>query len=216
MVTQQKGEGRGPGKLGRAAKTAMHGIVGVSERRVSRVKQCDIHQVGPLGGGGELPQMACRGLACGFDLRAGRAPRAGKGGQHLGEAGSAIRVFGRKIGAAVERLEVRRQPDAHGPAAAVRQRLDISHVDAVDVGPLLAVNLDRHEVHVQQPRDRFVFKRLVRHHVTPMAGRVTHRKEDRLVLAPRFGKGPLAPRIPVHGIVRMLDEIGAFLVCQTV
>ena len=49
----------------------------------------------------------------------------------------------REVGAAVERLQLRRQPHAHRPAAAARRRLHERHVDAVDVGPLFAIHLDR-------------------------------------------------------------------------
>ena len=58
----------------------------------------------------------------------------------------------RKVGAAVERLQLRRQPDAHRPAARSGRRLHERHVDAIDVGPLLAIDLDRHEVLVQHAR----------------------------------------------------------------
>ena len=58
----------------------------------------------------------------------------------------------RKVGAAVERLQLRRQPDAHRPAARSGRRLHERHVDAIDVGPLLAIDLDRHEVLVEHAR----------------------------------------------------------------
>src|SRR5207253_1281628 len=51
----------------------------------------------------------------------------------------------RKVGAAIERLEIRRQPDTHGPPAGAGGRLHERHVDAIDVGTLLAIDLDRDE-----------------------------------------------------------------------
>ena len=51
----------------------------------------------------------------------------------------------REVRAAVERLAVGRQEHRHRPAAAAGHRLDGRHVDRVEVGALLAVDLDRHE-----------------------------------------------------------------------
>ena len=56
----------------------------------------------------------------------------------------------RQVGAAEERLALRRQEDGQRPAAAAGQRDDRVHVDRVDVGPLLAVDLDADEVLVHQ------------------------------------------------------------------
>ena len=53
-----------------------------------------------------------------------------------------LELRARKVGAAVERLPVRRHEDRHRPAALTRHRLGGRHVDAVDVWPLLAVYLD--------------------------------------------------------------------------
>ena len=89
----------------------------------------------------------------------------------------------RKIGAAEKRLELRRQEDRHRPSAGSGRRLHERHVDAVDVRPLLAVDLDRHEAGVERVGDRRVLERLVLHHVAPVTGRVANRQEDRLVLA---------------------------------
>ncbi len=113
----------------------------------------------------------------------------------------------RKVRAAVERLQVGRQPDAHRPAARSGRRLHERHVDAIDVGPLLAIDLDRDEVLVQHRRDVGVLERLVLHHVAPVAGRVADREKDRLVLGARPRERLVAPRIPVDRIVRVLEQI---------
>ena len=65
----------------------------------------------------------------------------------------------------------------------------------------LAIALERNDGHV------FVFKRFAFHHVAPMAGRVADAQENRLVLLARPGKGGRAPGIPVHRIVRVLEEV---------
>ena len=113
--------------------------------------------------------------------------------QDVDEPGPAPSRRRRKVGAAVERLQVRRQPDAHRPAAGPGRRLHERHVDAIDVGPLLAIDLDRHELLVQHRGDRRVLERLVLHHVAPVAGRVADRQKDRLVLGARLARTPRRP-----------------------
>lgn len=88
--------------------------------------------------------------------------------------------------------------------ATAGRRLHIRHVDAVDIGPFLAIQFDRHEMPVEQPGDLLILKRLAIHDMAPVAGRVTRRKKERLVLPPGLLKGFFAPRIPVHRIVRVL------------
>jgi hypothetical protein len=83
------------------------------------------------------------------------------------------------------------------------------HVDAVHVGPLLAVDLDGDVEPVEELRDLEVLERLLFHHVAPVAGGVADGEEDRLVLRPRLREGFVSPRAPVDRIVRMLEEVGA-------
>ena len=123
---------------------------------------------------------------------------------------------GGKYGAAVERLQLRRQPDAHRPPAGSGRGLHERHVDAVDVRALLAIDLDRHEVLVQYARDVVVLERLVLHHVAPVARRVADRQEDRLVLRSRLVERFARPRIPVDGIVRVLEQVRTALAREPV
>ena len=127
--------------------------------------------------------------------------------EQLDEPGPAPPRRRRKVGAAEERLQVGRQPHAHRPAAGAGRGLDEHHVDAIDVRPLLAIDLDRHEVLVEHRRDRGVLERLVLHDVAPVARRVADRQKDRLVLLPRPLERLVAPRIPVHGVVRVLQQV---------
>ena len=136
--------------------------------------------------------------------------------QHLDETRPPPPRRRRKVGAAVERLAVRRQPHAHRPPAGAGRGLDEHHVHAVDVRPLLAVELDGDEIAVEHVRDAPVLERLVRHDVAPVARRVADREEDRLVLAPRCRERLVAPRIPVHRIVGVLQQIGTALARQPV
>src|SRR5262249_1782333 len=78
------------------------------------------------------------------------------------------------------------------------------------------VDLDVDEGTVHHRRRRWVLEGLALHHVAPMARRVADRQQDRLVICfcpqQRFG----SPRVPVHGVVRVLQQIRARLARQPV
>ena len=116
--------------------------------------------------------------------------------------------LGRVVRAAEERLALRREEDGHRPAAVPGERDDGVHVERVDVGPFLAVDLDVHEALVHQRRRLVVLEGLVLHHVAPVAGGVADREEHRLVLGPGLREGLLAPRVPVDRVVGVLEEVG--------
>ena len=117
-------------------------------------------------------------------------------------------VLGRKVGAAEEGLQLGGKPDAHRPPAASREALHIGHVKPVDIGTLLAIDLHVDEVRVHHPRDLRTLEGLMGHHMAPVAGRIADREKDRLPLATRPGERLLTPGIPLHGILRMLEEVG--------
>ncbi len=100
------------------------------------------------------------------------------------EAGHALPVVGWEVRTTEERTAGGVEEHGHGPAAAPRHGLDGLHVDGVDVGPFLAVDLDVDEPVVHHRGDGLVLERLVRHHVAPVARRVADGEQDRLVLAP--------------------------------
>ncbi len=131
-------------------------------------------------------------LSARFDSLAVRAEGAGDRLQELREAGPAPPVLGRVVGAPEERLELRREKDAHRPPARARDHLDRAHVDPVEVGSLLAIDLDVDEEVVHQLGDFRVLERLVLHHVTPVTGRVADREEDRPIL-PRARSSASSP-----------------------
>ena len=81
-------------------------------------------------------------------------------------------------------------------------------------GPLFAIHLDGHERTIDQRRNLLVLERFALHHVAPVAGGIADGKEDRLILAARLFERFVAPRIPVHGVVGVLPEVGALLVAR--
>jgi hypothetical protein len=78
----------------------------------------------------------------------------------------------------------------------------------IDVGPLLAVNLDVDEELVHHRSDFGVFEALVRHDVAPMAGRIAHREQYGTVRPLRLGEGLRSPFPPIDRVRLMLQEIG--------
>ena len=49
-----------------------------------------------------------------------------------------------------------------------------------------------------------------------MAGRIADAEENRLVFDPRLCKRLIAPGEPIHGIVRVLEQVGRFFPRQAV
>ena len=144
------------------------------------------------------------------DLVLTSAPRLVESGEHAQE------MVAGKVGAAEEGLALGGEEDRHRPAAVSRRRRDRRHVDRVDVGTLLTVDLDGDETLVECGGDRLVLERLMRHHVAPVAGGVAHRQQHRHVALPRLSKGLVAPLLPVHRVVTVLEQVGAGGLGQTV
>ena len=106
--------------------------------------------------------------------------------------------------------------NAGRPAAAPGEGLTDRHIDAVNVGALLLIHFDGHEVWVQNTGNFRVLKALMGHHMAPVAGAVTDAQKDGLVLRPGFGKGLLAPGIPVHRVFGVLEQVRAGLMFQMI
>jgi hypothetical protein len=155
-------------------------------------------------------------LALLADLVALGAPRVVDGEQDLLPARHAVARLGREVRAAVERDLVGRDEDVERPAAVPGHRLNGLHVERVDVGALLAIDLHADEALVHDGRGRLVLERLTLHHVAPVAGAVADRDEQRLVLVPGSLQGFFAPREPVDGVVLVLEEVGAGFLCESV
>jgi hypothetical protein len=138
--------------------------------------------------------------------------------QQIAKGRQAEARLAREVGAAEERpLVVVHQEHGQRPAAgAARQQLLALLVDAIEIGPLLAIDLDVDVERIHKLRGRRVLERFVRHDVAPMTGGIADRQQDRLVLAARAFERLAAPRIPVHGIVRVLAQIGARLMFELI
>ena len=149
-----------------------------------------------------LGQMRSRGL----HLRPLRSPDTHDFAEDVWEIGPSVALIRRKIGPAVERLQLRRQPHAHRPSAGTCRGLHERHVHAIDIGSLFAIDLDGNEVVVQDFGNGGVFERLVRHHVAPVASRVSNREKHRFVALSCGVEGVLPPRVPMDRIICMLEQ----------
>ena len=125
-------------------------------------------------------------------------------------------VIPRVVRAAEERLLVRGHEHRHRPAALAGHGLGGGHVDRVHVGPFLPVHLDRDHVLVEHRGRLGVLERLVRHHVAPVAGGVADREHDGDVAPGGLGEGLVAPRPPVHRVVRVLEQVRAGRILEPV
>ena len=212
-VTQHEPDVHGVRELGRAAEAAPLGVVVLAEHGVGQRERVRV-------------EVACRHLrladhvaeraAALGDALAIVAPGEAQRLHDLRPARASVAAHGREVGAAEERLELRREEHAHGPAARARHGLHGLHVDVVEVRALLAVDLDVDEVLVHQRRDLRVLEALVLHHVAPVAGRVPDREEDRLLFPPRALERLGAPGVPVHRIRGVLEQVGARLLGEAI
>ena len=143
------------------------------------------------------------------DPRGLRAKGFGNRFQHAHEGRPAIvRDLG-KISAAPERFASWRQEHGQGPAAAFAKSVQSRHINMIDIGALLAIDLDVHEKLVHHGRGRFVLKTFMRHHMAPMAGGIADREQNRLIYRLRFRERRRAPHPPMHGILGVLQKIRA-------
>ncbi len=136
--------------------------------------------------------------------------------QHLEKPRPPPALLRREIGPAPKRLAVGGQKHRQWPAALLAHQRQRVLVDLVEIGALLAIDLDVDEQLIHPPRNRGILEALMRHHMAPMAGGVADRQQDRLV--GRLGRGQcrLAPGLPVDRVVAVLEEVGARLFAEAV
>ena len=84
-----------------------------------------------------------------------------------------------KISAAPEWFASRRQEHGQGPAAAFAESVQGRHINMIDIGALLPIDLDVHEKLVHRGRRCFVLETFMRHHMAPMAGGISDREQNR-------------------------------------
>jgi hypothetical protein len=213
---QEELDDRRGGKLRRAAPPAVLAVVGPAEGGHRAVERRRIELgFGRLQVGGALQASDDAGRRA-LDLLALLPPRPGDPLEQLAPSRHPLARLRRVVGARVERDAFRRDEGVQRPAAVAGHRLQRVHVDRVDVGTLLPVDLDRHEVLVHDGRHGGILEGLALHHVTPVARRIADRDDHRLVLGARPRERLVAPREPVHRIVLVLEQVRRSLVGEAV
>ena len=97
-----------------------------------------------------------------------------------------------------------------------RHSLHGCHVDFIDVGAFLPVDLYGDVVRVEELGDLLIFEGLVLHDMAPVAGSVADGKKDRDIQFLRKRKGFFAPRPPVHRVMGMLPQVWRLFVDEAV
>src|SRR5215831_2050904 len=120
--------------------------------------------------------------------------------QHVDKGWPAVARGLGKISAAPKWLALGRQKHRQGPAALLAKSVKRRHIDMIDVGTLLPVDLDVHEMLVHHRCGRYVLKTFMRHHVAPVAGGIPDREQYRLIECLGFAQRLRPPHPPMHGV----------------
>ena len=94
-------------------------------------------------------------------------------------------LFFRKISTSINWTTIGQGEAIEWPTTFLRDQLNGSHVNLVNVRALFAIDFYIDEMCIHQCSDFLVFKTFVFHHMAPMASRITHTDEHQLIL--RFG-----------------------------
>ena len=140
----------------------------------------------------------------------------GDGAQHLGEARPSPALLRREIGAAPEGMAVGGQEHGERPAALLAEQGESRLIDGIEVGALLAVDLDVDVEVVHERGRRLALEALMGHDMAPVAGGIADGEQDRLLLGLGLGQRLGSPGLPMHGIVLVLQQIRARLLAQPV
>jgi hypothetical protein len=89
-------------------------------------------------------------------------------------------------------------------------------IDRVEIGALLAIDLDVDEELVHERCRLGILEALMGHDVTPVTGGIADREQDRLVLFARARQRGLAPGPPMDRVVLVLQEVGAGFLAEEV
>ena len=121
--------------------------------------------------------------------------------QDLLETGTSPLIVGRKVGSTVKRMAIGSEKDGQRPAAGAGDGRDCKLIAAVDVRPLVAIDLHRDEFAIDDLGDVGALVGFAVHDVTPVAPHRADVEQDGLVLALRLGEGFLAPLMPLDGLM---------------
>ncbi len=213
---EQELDDRGLGELGRRAEAAVAFVEGLLQARHGSVEDGGVERLGRGREQRAAGEPGADPLAAGADLLGLLAPGLGDRLQHLRPRRHPVAGLGGEVGAAVERQLLGGEEDVQRPAPVAGHALHGLHVERVDVGALLAVDLDADELLVHQRRSARVLEGLALHHVAPVAGGVADRDEQRHIALAGARQRGRPPGQPVDGIVGVLAQVGRGLECERV
>ena len=128
--------------------------------------------------------------------------------QQIAEAWQTVTRRFRKISATKKRFGFRREKHGQRPATgALCQHRMRGLINLVNIGPLFAIHFNVDKFFVHDCRDAVIFKRLVRHHVTPVTRRIAYREQDRLTGFAGHLQRLRPPFLPMNGILGMLLQV---------
>ena len=216
-LAQQHVKRWGRGELGRVAEPAVDRLIERTEVLDGAIEELFGERIGGRLRGADVLQAGLDLVDVLLDLLALLLVGLGYAQEHLGKSRHAVAWRWGEIGPTPERFLIGRQEDRQRPATAPpHEGLRRFLVDVVEVRALFAVHFDVDEMLVHDLRDVRVLERLTLHHVAPVAGGVADRQQDRFIFGLGAGQGLLAPGVPVHRVVGVLQKIGAGLLEQPV
>ena len=114
-----------------------------------------------------------------------------------------------EVGSRINRLPVGKTNGVQGPTPAACHQLTCIHINHVDVGSFLPIHLNTNQMVIHNFGGFEVFKTLVLHHMTPMAGAVANAHQNQFIFCLGPLPGEVAPFLPSHRIVGVLKQVRA-------
>jgi hypothetical protein len=127
--------------------------------------------------------------------------------QHALESRPPVAVVAGKIGSSEKRLALGGQHRGQGPPVLATNGGDCGLVARIHIRTLVAVDLDRDKVFVDDRGQPGIFVALAVHHVTPVAPHGADIQQDGFVFSGCAGKGFRAPFMPLDRLVHGGSEI---------
>ncbi len=147
VIAEQEIDQDRPGKLRRGAKAALGGVVTRPQILVSAIEHSGVQAfrcARRSGAGLRFDEL--RPALCGLEnLSSIGRPLRTDAPQQRSKPGLPVAIVGRKVRRSEKRLQVRGEKHRHRPSAATGRVQDVAHVDTVDIGPFLAIDLDRND-----------------------------------------------------------------------
>ena len=210
----QELEQAGLGEFGRAVGAAVDGVHEAQQALRRLIEQGAVEGDGGAGaGGGEMGHQRRRIQSDGLGFG---AIDVGDFAQHVDEGRAAVAGGLGEIGATPDGSAVGGEEHGERPAALLAGGMESGHVDLVDVGALLTIDLDVHEKLVHDRGSFRVFEAFVGHDMAPMTGGIADGEENGLVGGFGLGERGGPPGAPMDGVVLVLKQIGAGFVAEEI